>query len=87
MQENINLFMNPVNIIKIERINMAKMLTNNKTEFEKCVVYKKHGDSCEIKCRLGFWSVEGLFNIALIHEANHYFQQYKEDGEYDELLK
>ena len=48
---------------------------DNRTDMEKCTIYKRRGDRCEIKCRLG------LFN-----EANHYFQQYKEDGEYDKLL-
>lgn len=56
------------------------------TEMEKCTTYKRVGERCEIKCRLGLWSVDGPYGLALINEADHYFQQYKSDGEYDELL-
>ncbi len=58
-----------------------------KTELEKCAIYKRRGDRCVIKCRLGLWSVEGPYGLQLISEAEHYFQQYKADGEYDALLK
>jgi hypothetical protein len=56
------------------------------TEMEKCTIYTWRGDRCEIKCRLGLWSVEGPYGLALINEAAHYFRQYREDGEYNELL-
>ncbi len=56
-------------------------------KFEKCVTYRRRGDKCTISCNLGLWSVEGPYGLQLINEANHYFQQYKADGEYDELLK
>lgn len=59
---------------------------NEQTEMEKCTVYKRRGDRCEIKCKLGLWSVDGPYGLALMNEANHYFQQYKDDGEYDKLL-
>ena len=56
------------------------------TDMEKCTIYMRRGDRCEIKCKLGLWSVEGPYGLELINEANHYFRQYKEDGEYDALL-
>lgn len=56
------------------------------TEIERCTVYTRKGGRCEIRCRLGLWSVEGPYGLSLINEAEHYFQQYKEDGEYDKLL-
>ena len=56
------------------------------TEMEKCTVYKRVGKRCEIKCRLGLWAVDGTYGLALINEADHYFQQYKSDGEYEKLL-
>lgn len=59
---------------------------DKRTDMEKCCIYRRRGDRCEIKCRLGFWSVEGPYSLQLINEANHYFQQYRADGEYDELL-
>lgn len=59
---------------------------NEVTELEKCAVYRRHGNRCEIKCKLGLWSVEGPYGLQLINEAENYFQQYKADGEYDVLL-
>jgi hypothetical protein len=56
------------------------------TELEKCATYHRHGDRCEIKCKLGLWSVEGPFGLQLINEADRYFRQYKADGEYDKIL-
>ncbi len=56
------------------------------TEMEKCTIYTRRGNGCEIKCRLGLWSVEGPYGLALINEAKRYFEQYKADGEYDKLL-
>lgn len=57
-----------------------------KTDMEKCTTYKRRGDRCTISCKLGLWSVEAPYGLALINEATHYFEQYKSDGEYDELL-
>ena len=56
------------------------------TDMERCVTYKRHGDRCEIKCKLDLWSVEGPYGLSLINEASHYFEQYKADGEYSEIL-
>ena len=56
------------------------------TDLEKCTTYKRYGDRCEIKCKLGLWSVSGPFGLQLINEAERYFRQYKSDGEYDKLL-
>lgn len=61
-------------------------MMNEQTDMEKCTIYTRRGERCEIRCRLGLWSVEGSYGMALFNEANHYFMQYKEDGEYDELL-
>lgn len=56
------------------------------TEMERCTTYKRRGDRCEIRCKLGLWSVEGPYGLMLINEADRYFRQYKDDGKYDELL-
>ena len=58
----------------------------DQTPMEKCSYYKRDGDICEITCKLGLWSVAGPFSLALINEATHYFEQYRDGGEYDELL-
>ena len=56
------------------------------TEMELCTTYRRQGDKCTISCKLGLWSVEGPYGLDLINEANHYFQQYKSDGEYSQIL-
>ncbi len=62
-------------------------MMNELTDMEKCTVYTRRGDRCEIRCRLGLWSVHGPYGLDLINEAEHYFKQYKADGEYDLLLE
>ena len=59
---------------------------SEETEMEKCTIYRRRGDVCTISCKLGNWSVSGPYGLSLINEAAHYFEQYKSDGEYDELL-
>ena len=56
------------------------------TDLEKCATYRRNGDVCTIKCNLGLWEVSGKYGLDLINEAEHYFQQYKSDGEYSEIL-
>ena len=56
------------------------------TEMEMCTTYKRRGNTCTISCKLGLWSVEGRYGLDLINEAEHYFQQYKSDGSYHELI-
>ena len=56
------------------------------SEMEKCCTYKREGDRCTISCKLGNWVVSGPYGLAIINEAGHYFEQYKQDGVYDELL-
>jgi hypothetical protein len=56
------------------------------TDMEKCATYKREGDQCTISCNLGLWSVSGKYGLGLINEAYHYFEQYKADGEYSEIL-
>jgi len=56
------------------------------TDLEKCSTYKREGDRCTIKCKLGLWEVSGPCGLQLIKEAMHYFEQYKSDGEYFEIL-
>jgi len=57
-----------------------------KTEMEKCTTYTRTGDSCSIRCNLGLWEVSGKYGLKLINEATHYFEQYKSDGEYHEII-
>ena len=56
------------------------------TDMERCTTHKVDGKNCEISCNLGLWSVSGLCGFHLINEATHYFEQYKSDGEYSDIL-
>ena len=56
------------------------------TDLEKCSFMIRRGDRATISCSLGLWSVTGVFSNDLLGEALHYFQQYKSDGEYSEIL-
>jgi len=56
------------------------------TDMEKCTIYTRIDKLCTIKCRLGLWSVEGKYGLDLINEASHYFEQYKADGEYEQII-
>lgn len=38
----------------------------------------------QIDCKKGLWGVDAPDKIQAITEAWHYFQQYAQDGEYDE---
>ena len=60
----------------------------NLTEMEKCTTYHRddNGVIRKIECILGLWSVEGRFDLQLINEAGHYFKQYRDDGEYSDIL-
>ena len=40
----------------------------------------------EVSCRLGNWSVSGPDKGQVEREAYHYWQQYWQDGDYNELL-
>ena len=55
-------------------------------DFERCTIYKRHGRRVSVRCRLGLWMVDGTDATAVIREAKHYFRQYREDGEYDDIL-
>lgn len=55
-------------------------------DIEKCTTYRRSGDVCTITCKLGLWSVSGRYSLALMNEADYYFKQYLEDGEYSSIL-
>ncbi len=59
---------------------------DNMSDMEKCTTYRREDETCTISCNLGLWAVSGKFGLALINEATHYFEQYKSDGEYSEIL-
>lgn len=54
--------------------------------FNRCVKVRRIGGRVRICCRLGLWSVEAINLAAAELEARHYWAQYLQDGEYDELL-
>jgi len=56
------------------------------TDISKCSTTKIGNHTLTISCNLGLWSVSGRCGFTVINEANYYFEQYKSDGEYSEIL-
>tara|TARA_R110000737_G_C14399033_1_gene453837 strand:- start:269 stop:511 length:243 start_codon:yes stop_codon:yes gene_type:complete len=56
-------------------------------QFNKCITKRtrKNGHT-SINCKLGLWGVSAPNEIQAIREALHYWHQYKEDGEYSEII-
>lgn len=55
-------------------------------DFEKCTTYTRNGTKCTIRCNLGLWEVTGPYGLQIMNEATHYFNQYKADGEYSDII-
>ena len=55
-------------------------------ELHKCATFQQSARRLAINCKLGLWGVDGPNNMTTINEAMHYFEQYKNDGEYVVLL-
>ena len=64
-------------------------LTENEilmNQFDDCVNFKVDLNYVEVSCKLGLWSVQGVNVSTLTKEALHYWQQYKDDGEYSSII-
>ena len=56
------------------------------SDFEKCVEYSCNDGTFKVTCIKGLWSVAGNDKIQVEHKALHYFEQYREDGEYYDII-
>ena len=55
--------------------------------FDRCVKWECESDgTVSCVCKVGLWSVYGKDREWVEREARHYWIQYFEDGEYNELL-
>lgn len=55
-------------------------------KYLKCVK-KTHSElGLTIECKLGLWSVEGRNPLKVEAEAQHYWIQYNDDGEYSSII-
>jgi hypothetical protein len=54
--------------------------------FLMCSTSSRDGVYYKVSCKLGLWSVEGSDCIKVLSEAVHYFEQYRSDGEYHEII-
>jgi hypothetical protein len=56
-------------------------------QFNKCITKRtrKNGNT-SINCKLGLWGVSASNEFEAIVEALRYWHQYKEDGEYSEII-
>jgi len=59
---------------------------NSLTEYRKCTNLSVVKGRTIIACKLGLWSVDSLCHSRAHHEAQHYFLQYKSDGEYSGII-
>ena len=56
------------------------------TELEQCTEQESNGNTRTITCKKGLWEVTGTSGVQLMKEAHHYFNQYKSDGEYSDII-
>jgi hypothetical protein len=61
-------------------------MNNAFKDFALCVTETRKGDEIEIKCKLGLWSVTGRAADMIYHDALHYWGQYRDHGEYSDLI-
>lgn len=54
--------------------------------FDKLVIKKEIDGVYEYECPKGLWGVSGKHKPSVSTEAQHYFWQYMEDGEYEDLI-
>lgn len=55
-------------------------------DFKKCTNTVFDGDEWDISCIIGLWGVSGGCKDMVQDEALHYFRQYRDDGEYYNVL-
>jgi hypothetical protein len=56
-------------------------------DFDRCVEYSYHNKGIySITCSKGLWKVEGSNKMEVYGEALHYFEQYRDDGEYYDII-
>lgn len=56
-------------------------------DFDKCTTKIIHPSGRTVViCKLGLWSVTAPTELEAISEGIHYFEQYKSDGEYHEII-
>lgn len=54
--------------------------------FAKCTTSELKDGMFHIDCKLGLWSVSADTLDEAYREAQHYFNQYKQDGEYSSII-
>ena len=54
--------------------------------FQQCTTQSTDGDRHVITCNLGLWEVSAPTREQVMREAQHYFMQYKLDGEYSGII-
>lgn len=55
-------------------------------EFNECVNIKQKGKWHQYECKLGLWGIESTDSSKAYREALHYFNQYKNAGEYSSII-
>ena len=52
----------------------------------KCTKTTRGVDYVSIDCKLGLWGVSAPTKDIAMHQAMHYFLQYRDDGEYSSII-
>lgn len=56
-------------------------------DFRRCTDREEDpSGGLRITCKLGFWLVQGQDRLLVEREARNYWRQYRDDGEYVELI-
>jgi len=57
------------------------------SDFERCVTLSRDEMANYVyTCKKGLWSVSAFSDPKARREAEHYFRQYKSDGEYHDII-
>ena len=68
---------------EVQRVVMCQ----DDSDFDKCVNIRRARNADYIfECCKGLWSVQCYSSPKARREAMHYFMQYKDDGEYSDII-
>ena len=61
-------------------------MCNILSDYKACTTLAVTNGRTYISCKLGLWSVNSLCYSTAQRNAQHYFKQYKSDGEYSDII-
>jgi hypothetical protein len=71
-----------------ENMERLREIARARDVFERCVERAVDKDGVlKLRCKKGFWCVSGKNHQQVEVEAVHYWRQYEQDGEYEDILR